>query len=41
MKTPFEELRFSLENLQVAPEDITPRIEDGPHPVGHARFHVA
>lgn len=38
MKTPFEELRFSLENLQVAPEDITPRIEDALTRVGMRDF---
>ena len=38
MKTPFEELRFSLENLQVAPEDITPRIEAALTRVGMRDF---
>lgn len=38
MKTPFEELRFSLENLQVAPEDMTSRIEDALTRVGMRDF---
>lgn len=38
MKTPFEELRFSLENLQVKPEEIEQRILNALDSVGMTAF---
>ncbi|QFS15329.1 energy-coupling factor ABC transporter ATP-binding protein [Leuconostoc gasicomitatum] len=38
MRTPFEELRFSLENLQVKPEDIEKRITTAMESVGMKAF---
>lgn len=38
MQTPFEELRFSLENLQVTPTDMTDRIEKVLETVGMTDF---
>jgi len=38
MRTPFEELRFSLENLQVKPENIEKRIIDAMKSVGMTAY---